>query len=252
MPSAFRPLRILSYNINKGASGVRKRNVLSAIREAVSLLDADIVFLQEVRVRTYGGTEPGSFEAQFDFLASGLWPHIVYGRNVMRDMSHHGNAILSRYPIASWENIDVSAHPVEGRGILHAVVELPSHRHAGTRSVHMLCLHLGLLERWRRKQMTKLEARIRSAVPEEAPLLVAGDFNDWRERATEHLANGLHLDEAFHDVHGAHARTFPSRLPTLKLDRIYMRGFLAVKAERLSGKPWSTLSDHVPLLLEVV
>jgi endonuclease/exonuclease/phosphatase family metal-dependent hydrolase len=253
-----RPIRVLSYNVHKGSSALGRRNVLSAMRDAIHALEADVVFLQEVK------GEPGRhgrhtidkeavLEAQFEFLAAGIWPHTAYGSNVVRDSGHHGNAILSRFPIASWENIDISAHPVEGRGILHAVLEVPGPKKDDPpRDLHALCLHLGLLEHWRKRQIERLDARIRSSVPDNAPLVVAGDFNDWRERAAGHFAHGLNLTEAFQELHGDYARTFPSRLPTFKLDRVYTRGLETVKAACLDGKPWNSLSDHIPLLMELI
>lgn len=227
---------------------LRRRNVLETMRDAIHEVRSDIVFLQEVRGEPGRHRPGGSLESQFEYMAAGKWPHVAYGPNVVRDRRHHGNAILSRFPIASWENIDVSAHPVEGRGVLHAVIHLPR----ADRDIHLLCVHFGLFERWRRRQMEKLEARIRHSVPTGAPLVVAGDFNDWRENASTHFAHGLRLEEAFHDLHGEHARTYPARLPALKLDRVYTRGLDVVKAETLSGSPWKSLSDHVPLLLEVL
>jgi endonuclease/exonuclease/phosphatase family metal-dependent hydrolase len=253
-----RLVRILSYNVHKGSSAIRRRNVLAAIRDAIHALDADIVFLQEVkgeprRHRAHAAGTDAILETQFEYLAAGIWPHTAYGPNVVRDSGHHGNAVLSRFPIASWENIDISAHPIEGRGILHAVLEVPGpHKEDPPRDLHALCLHLGLFEHWRKRQIERLEARIRSSVPDDAPLVVAGDFNDWRERAAGHFAHELHLAEAFQELHGDHARTFPSRLPTFKLDRVYTRGVAIVRAVCLHGKPWDSLSDHVPLLLEVM
>lgn len=238
-------LRIVSYNMHKGSSVIRRCNVLSAMRAALHALDPDIVFLQEVKGEPRRHGRGDIVEPQFEYLAHGLWPHVAYGANVVVDSGHHGNAILSRFPIREWENIDVSAHPLEGRGALHAVIEAPE------REIHALCVHLGLLERWRRRQMEGIERRIRSAVPHDAPLLVAGDFNDWRERAAVHFAHGLRLDEAFHSLHGDHARTYPSPLPALKLDRFYARGARVAGAVCLDGPPWNALSDHVPLLLEV-
>jgi endonuclease/exonuclease/phosphatase family metal-dependent hydrolase len=43
------------------------------------------------------------------------------------------------------------------------------------------------------------------------------------------------------------ARTFPSLMPLLRLDRIYVRGFNVVEASVHRGPPWSLLSDHLAL-----
>ena len=83
-------------------------------------------------------------------------------------------------------------------------------------------------------------------VPAGVPLVVAGDFNDWRMRADKVLAeHGLH--EVFVRAKGRPARTFPARLPLLPLDRIYVRDAASHAPIVMPSQPWSHLSDHAPL-----
>ncbi|MDO5666881.1 MAG: endonuclease/exonuclease/phosphatase family protein [Alcaligenaceae bacterium] len=42
-------------------------------------------------------------------------------------------------------------------------------------------------------------------------------------------------------------RTFPASFPWLRLDRMYQRGFEIHTTEVLKGKPWTKISDHLPL-----
>ena len=79
------------------------------------------------------------------------------------------------------------------------------------------------------------------------PVIVAGDFNDWRHRATSMLEGSLGMSEVSVTQGGRAARTFPSFLPLLRLDRIYIRGFKVLSAEAQRGAPWSMLSDHLAL-----
>ena len=51
--------------------------------------------------------------------------------------------------------------------------------------------------RHRGVQIEKLRRRIERLVPPKAPLIVAGDFNDWRFRVTHQLAHPLNLHEVF-------------------------------------------------------
>ena len=88
------------------------------------------------------------------------------------------------------------------------------------------------------------------SVPETAAVFVAGDFNDWTEKATDFLARRVHAKEAFNESAGAHPRTFPGRAPLLKLDRIYFRDLEVRVATVLTGKPWNKLSDHAALYAE--
>ena len=243
---AKRPLTLLSYNIHKGFNLGARRFVLPEMRDAVRSVGADLLFLQEVQGEHNGHSErvpEWPAIAQFEFLAEELWPHAVYGKNVVHSLGHHGNAILSKYPIVAWKNIDVSAHRFERRGLLHAVIELPN-----TEShLHALCVHLGLSAGGRRAQVKDICDLVDSEVPAECPLIVAGDFNDWSLKVSAQLSKRLGLVEVFHCVHGMHARTFPSLFPMLQLDRVYCRGFEVARAEVVRDSAWRKLSDHVGL-----
>lgn len=223
-----------------------RRLVLSEIRDALRHVDADIVFLQEVvgehsnvRYRVSGSTPT----PQFEYLADSLWQHYAYGRNAVHDQGHHGNAILSRYPIEHWHNFELSQTRFEKRGLLHAEIRIP---HSGS-TFHVGCLHLNLLQYHRRRQIAEVAKRINEAIPLNSPLIIAGDFNDWRGTASGALAKHLHLQEAFSKCHGSYARTFPSAYPVLALDRIYSRGFDVDEAEVLDDVRFRRLSDHLGL-----
>jgi len=56
------------------------------------------------------------------------------------------------------------------------------------------------------------------------------------------------LHEVFKELEGDYAKTFPALRPTLRTDRIYFRGLQLIGGECLKGKPWRSLSDHLPLL----
>ncbi len=184
--------------------------------------------------------------SQFEFIADKVWPHYAYGKNAIYDAGHHGNAILCKYPIIEWSNINISSMPFESRGLLHATIEMQKRGPL----LHCLCVHLGLLQRARKAQLEKIWKKIASEIQPHEPLIVAGDFNDWSERATEFLAKKIGLREAFREFHGKHPRTFPSTFPILKLDRIYFRDVNLKHAKVLNGAPWAKLSDHTALYAE--
>jgi endonuclease/exonuclease/phosphatase family metal-dependent hydrolase len=239
-------LSVATYNIHKGLSAFGRRMIVHELRDRLRALDPDVVFLQEVQglhERRALRFEQWPEEPQYEFLAESVWPDFAYGRNAVYDHGHHGNAILSRYPIVEAENVDVSSHPFESRGLLHVEVELP----AGLPVLHCLCVHLALGERGRLRQVQAIAERVAELVPNGAPLVVAGDFNDWRDRAGRKLAMELGLREAFRDRRGRPARSFPSRLPLLRLDRIYVRGLSIRHAEVHHGDVWGRISDHAML-----
>ncbi len=244
-----RKLRAITLNIHKGLSQFNRRMVMHELREGLRALDPDLVFLQEVqgvnvrnalRFAAWPGTP------QHEFLARGRWEH-AYGRNAVYGHGHHGNAILSRFPILSSENQDVSDHRFERRGLLHTVVTVPGWR----RNLHCVCVHLSLHERGRRRQLDAIAARLEELASKDLPIIVAGDFNDWRQRATRVLEGSLGMTEVSVAARGRHARTYPSVLPMLQLDRIYVRGFEVVGSRVHRGAPWSLLSDHLAVSAEL-
>lgn len=239
-------ISIATYNIHKGYSQFNRRFVLHDLRERLRELDADIVFLQEVQ----GAHERFSRQSlayallpQHEFLAQESWPHYAYGKNSVYDSGHHGNAILSRYPILNWNNQDISAHRFESRGVLCCELELPQ-RKIG---LYCLCVHLGLFARGRRLQLGSLVDYIQSQVPADAPLIIAGDFNDWNNRARHLLARELDMQEVFENGRGTLARSYPAGFPLFRLDRIYVRGLSVIDAAVHSQYPWNKISDHAAL-----
>lgn len=237
---------VLTVNTHKGFGALNRRFVLPELRDAVRTTGADIVFLQEVlgaheaharRVQRWPGAP------HYEFLADEMWPQYAYGRNAVYPHGHHGNAVLSKYPIVRYENRDISALGHEPRGLLHCVLQLPK-RDA---PLHAICVHLGLLERHRQQQLDLLCALVDDEIPRDAPLVIAGDFNDWRERGHERLKACAGLSEVFATRMGRAARTFPARRPLLRLDRIYVRHVEVETGNVLSMRPWSHLSDHAAL-----
>ncbi len=238
-------LKIATYNIHKGFSQFNRRVVLHELRERLRELNADIVFLQEAqgeharhpkRHRNYPAA------AQHEFIAESVWPHFAYGKNAVYEQGHHGNAIISRFPILQSRNRDISAHRFESRGLLHSIVELPDRQH-----LHCLCAHFGLFAKGKREQTRMLIEYVRSEIPRDAPLIIAGDFNDWRNMMTRSLSSELDAHDVFHTHSGKPARSYPAALPLLRLDRIYVRGFQVLQSEVHTGGAWQRLSDHAAL-----
>lgn len=246
-------LTIATYNVHKGLSPFNRRVIIHEVRDRLHALDADIVFLQEVQ-----GAHRQHQERFADWpdvphhehLAEGRYQDIVYGLNVRHQHGHHGNAILSAFPIANWINRNVSHHRFERRGHLLAQVNIPGWHEPLT----CVCIHLGLFERSRSAQISHL-ADLLDSHATSGPLVVAGDFNDWRaphSGISDMLYDKLGLIEVFENLHGEPARTFPWFLPLLSLDRIYIRGLKIKAAERLhgtvKGAHWPGLSDHLGLM----
>ncbi len=243
-------LKILTVNVHKGFTVFNRRFMLHELRDAIRKTNADVVFLQEVlgEHRHHASRwEAWPDTSQYEFLADSLWDDFAYGRNAVYPAGHHGNAVLSKFPIADYENRDVSVGQHEKRGLLYCVLRLPD----GQDDIHAICVHLGLLERHRQSQIEGLRRLIKDKVPKLAPLVIAGDFNDWRLRGQKVMTLSCGMTEAFHSMHGRLASTFPACFPLLSLDRIYIRNMSSVLPVTLDRKSWRRLSDHAPLAVKV-
>ena len=131
--------------------------------------------------------------------------------------------------------------------MLHCVLQPPGHH----LPVHAVCVHLGLQESHRQQQLQRVCALI-SGFPADEPVVLAGDFNDWRHRAHAVLHRRAGLQEVFVQAFGRAVRTFPASLPLLALDRIYVRNAAVHSPLALSKRPWDKLSDHAPLAAEIL
>lgn len=244
-------VKVLTVNTHKGFTALNRRFILHELREAVRTVSADIVFLQEV----LGEHEAWSkrhkklwpIKPQYEFLADSIWHSYAYGRNAVYPNGHHGNALLSKFPIQKWRNKDVSLSGIERRGLLHCELDLVT----SPRKLHAICVHLGLRESHRQLQLKMLCEEV-NAIPLGEPVIVAGDFNDWGQKAQDVLLEQAGLQEVFAQVYGKPAMTFPAAFPFLRLDRIYVRSADSHLPVVLPNKPWSHLSDHKPLLAEIV
>lgn len=263
-------LKVATYNIHKGVTGIRGRPRIQEVRLALNSIDADIVFLQEVQDRNERLVRYANYPAgpQLEFLACGGYEHRCYGMNAVYPHGNHGNAILSRHRIGQFSNHDVSDHALEKRGLLHAIT-----RCGDALDVHLICVHFGLINRSRLRQAGFLADFVEREVPSGAPLIIAGDFNDWQRQVDALLRRRLKVKEVAaeatverrprgvldhllpwmgaRDAKPGVARTFPSFAPWLTLDRIYVRGFKVLSMQVPRGLTWARRSDHAPLIAEL-
>ena len=243
-------LKILSYNIHKGYDWKMQKYFLQDMKELINTSEADIVFLQEVVGKSDVYKKKGLVDSQFEFLADTVWPHYSYAQNALYDHGHHGNLILSRYPIESWENINLTTNALEKRGLLVCKIQLPA---PFNKSIYAACVHLDLLHFSRKLQYQMIKNKIKSLeLSENPPLILAGDFNDWNQKSSTVFEGELRMKEAFKTLHGSFAKTFPAGFPILCLDRIYVRNLDVIKSY-IFHRPehQNHFSDHLPIFCEL-
>ncbi|ALM85303.1 endonuclease/exonuclease/phosphatase family protein [Bordetella sp. N] len=208
-------LRIVSYNIHKGKSASGARDSLKELRLGLHGLRPDLVFLQEVQGRN---DSRNVIDAQHMSLGAALQMEVCYGRNAVRSASDHGNALLSRYPILEHENQDISDHRMEQRGLLHARVGIKGH------DVHCFVVHLGLFAGSRERQIQALADRIDRLVPTGAPIIIAGDFNDWGDRLSPLFVQRLGVYEVFSHAPRSHGGDIPRLRDSMRRLTNVLRG----------------------------
>ena len=217
---------MLTWNIH----APDRRHDLDKVVALVRKHDPDIVALQEIDSRgRAGGHLP------FSFLSAALGAHAAEARTITAPDGHYGHAVISRWPLTDIVLHNLSVSRREPRMAIQAEVETPYG------DLHVAAVHLGLGVKERRAQAVML-ATLCSTPGETAVAL--GDFNEWFGGGA--VGNSLrHLFPA-RTPH----RTFPARLPLLRLDRVYCRpGQALVRSWTDIGA--RGLSDHLPVIADI-
>ncbi|MGJ8571991.1 MAG: endonuclease/exonuclease/phosphatase family protein [Hoeflea sp.] len=220
-------LTLASWNIRAGLGRDFRRRPLRTI-EVISALNADIVVLQEAdfrrQPRLAALPAPDGWIGPFEVID--LTPDAV-------GLGWHGIAILKRPGIVveNIRRIDLPA--LEPRGAVIVDIIVKNH------PVRIVGVHLGLLRSNRRKQITYITDRL--AEMGKRPTIIAGDFNEWRERkGFETLPDWLRTHSP--------GPTFPAGRPLLKLDKVAMTRDIALLDSAVLGDPHARIaSDHRPI-----
>ena len=216
-------LRIASYNVRK-TRGLDQRRDPGRIVSVINGLDADVVALQEADLRL--GDRPAALprrmiEDETDFVVVPVAENAV-------SLGWHGNAILVHRSIGFQSAPRIELPGLEPRGAIRVNIE---------GGVTLVATHLGLIRRYRRRQLTV----IANALAGESRAVIAGDFNEWRnDRGLEPLA------ESF-DVLSP-GRSFHAARPITALDRFAHTRNLAVTDAGVDQSPLARrASDHLPV-----
>jgi endonuclease/exonuclease/phosphatase family metal-dependent hydrolase len=233
-------IRVVTYNTHRcrGIDGrVRPLRIAEVLRE----IGPDIVALQEVVSRP--GPDPRHDQPRF--VADAL--HMQYVMGPVRSLRNgfYGNAVLSRYPIRTMRNYDLSFVGREERGCLRADIALDG------QLLHVFNVHLGTAHEERRHQGRMLITdELINAVELAAPRLVMGDFNEWIPGLVTRLLSA-HLESADIRKHLHRTRTYPGLLPLMHLDHIYHDPVLKLEKLVLHRSRRALIaSDHLPLVAE--
>ncbi|MEJ2604463.1 MAG: endonuclease/exonuclease/phosphatase family protein [Gammaproteobacteria bacterium] len=227
---AGHPIRIVSYNVH-ACVGRDGRFAPGRIADILQSLEADFIALQEVEDRIHEGRRVS------DYLADRLGMQAYRGATLKRGDAHYGNLLLAKTVAADHRLHDISVPGREPRGAVEAEFTL------GRKTLRLFVTHLGLRSDERAHQIRRLLPELER---DDADIRVlAGDMNEWRAAGASRA-----LRRAFGG--SLQRRTFPTVLPVLSLDRIYVTPPGALLNIRpVTDPPARQASDHLPLLAEI-
>lgn len=241
MHKKTRHLRVATYNVHK-CRGMDRRVRPERIAKVLSEINADVVALQEV-LSIEGGDH---LEDQAEFLAKELGYHFQMGENRRLKGGAYGNLLLSRFPLLTAYNYDLSVSGRERRGCLRADIEIEQ-----AYLLHVFNIHLGTAFLERRHQGRELiGSQILNNKQLTGSRLVLGDFNEWVRGLTSRLLSS-HFESVDVRKHLSRSRTYPGLLPFLHLDHIYFDPALQLEQLTLHRTRLSLIaSDHLPFVAD--
>jgi endonuclease/exonuclease/phosphatase family metal-dependent hydrolase len=233
--------RIVTYNIHK-CRGLDQRVRPGRIAEVLAETGADIIALQEV-----WSVESGSEEAnQARYIARELGMEMCAGIN-RRLGGAYGNVVLSRLPIGTHANYDITWRGREPRGCLRVDIGMNEMR----APLHVFNVHLGTAFLERRHQARRLlDKDILGDEELTGVRIVLGDFNEWTRGLASRLL-AAHFTVADPRTNMRRSRTYPGIIPLLHLDHIYYDSSLELVHLNLHRSRRALVaSDHLPLVAD--
>ena len=222
-------IRVASYNIHKGVGLDRKRDperIMTVLRE----IDADVIALQEAdrRIGQRAAVLPRTL------IDDMPWQVVPVARRP-RSIGWHGNALLVRrgWRVVGSAALDLPMLAPRGAASLDCEADGRLFRLIGT--------HLDLSGLRRRDQVRSLLEHVEDA-SRDCPTIIAGDFNQWG-RLTGAMRE---FDGGWQVI--SPGRSYPSRAPVARLDRIVTSpGWECLGAEVHHSPLAAVASDHLPI-----
>lgn len=239
----------MTYNVHR-CVGLRGRDTTNDVAAVCRAAKADIIALQELDAPETDADE-GAHHARD--LAEQLGMKLLFCRTFRRDVGFYGHALLSRTAltlqrVTTFAPTPGSPSDAEPRGAIWARTTLPSGH-----PLDIISTHLGVRRSERAQQSQELlgEHWLGSA-DMGVPHLLCGDFNAV-PRGSTYRRFTSRLRDAQRSLAGHRPRpTFPSKLPVVRLDHVFVSPELEVRAAAVPYNGTSRrASDHLPLIVDL-
>jgi endonuclease/exonuclease/phosphatase family metal-dependent hydrolase len=228
-------LRVMTYNIRHGR-GWSGRVELERIIDVIAAAEPDVVALQEVdvlRLRSGGVDQAERLAARLGMTPS-FAPCISVGDE------HYGIATLSRLPLLGSRQLHLPPEGSLARRRWEPRSALATRLDWDGRPVEVVNTHLSLRHRERVQQIDHI---LDDVAAMDDDVVVCGDLNCTTRSAPYRTLCGV-----LREVPAA-GRSWPARLPVLRLDHLFYRGNLAVRdAAIIRSRAARMASDHLPLV----
>src|SRR5437763_4401171 len=236
--SSRHQIRVMTYNIHVGV-GMDKKLDLPRIAAVINDQHADLVGLQEVD----RGVERTQRIDEIAELAKLTHMDYAFAFNLKYQGGQYGVAILSRYPIKSFDHrLYQNTREAERRGFIRAEVNVDG------RTVNFVTTHLDY--QYEDGRVFEAEQLLAALKDVKGPLILVGDFNDVPAGGAYKL-----VSEQFGDAWSANRAddqgfSYPADKPAKRIDYIFIRRTDSIKTARV----WTVntpASDHVPVVAEL-
>ena len=237
--------RIMTYNVHL-CIGADRRVDIGRVADVIAAQRPDIIALQELDI---GRARTGGLDQAHE-LARRLGMRFHFNAAMTLENEAYGDAILTHLPERLVKAGPLPGYPrlarLEPRGALWVAIQV------GGQEVQVITTHLGLVPQEQRLQAAALSGINWLGHPERRnPTILLGDLNAHRRSSVcQTLLRSLR--DARQMIDGAAGiATFPSTLPIIGIDHVFVSEDLVVRsikapADRLSRQA----SDHLPLVVD--
>ncbi len=239
-------IRVMTYNVH-GCVGIDRDLSIDRIASVIATYRPDVVALQELDFKR---ARSGRVD-QAHLIAEKLQMKFHFYPAIEIREEKYGDAILSRYPLRLRHAAALPTMPsppgLERRGALWVTVKLESGE------LNVINTHMGLSSRERVAQARALVGPPWAGHPQcHRPTIICGDWNAVPGSRAYRL-----LTKRFYDVQRRpplrpRLRTFPSRLPVMRIDHIVASYDLATHHVMVPRTELTRVaSDHLPLIADL-